>query len=154
MGNLGHLTWVRLQQLQRAAPQIPTSACSTFMGPNNGMAASAWDFWHAHRCRCMGLHMGDVPTQWREFTLKVLENPLPRWGVKPASALCLAFLMPCWLSHTLLKHPHSLLWKLGASIVKEKQTKTITAKTSSAHTQTLSTHRKCLIMHASSKHAT
>ena len=37
---------------------------------------------------------------------------------------------------------------------KVKQTKTITAKTNSACTQTLSVHRKRLIMHASDKHVT
>ena len=44
-GNSGHLIYVL-----RAALPIPISVCSTFVYPNDGMAASIWDFYRAHRC--------------------------------------------------------------------------------------------------------
>ena len=34
------------------------SVSSTFLCPNNGMAASVWEFEHARRCWCMRLHTG------------------------------------------------------------------------------------------------
>ena len=42
--NSGHLTWVRHSSCKRAALAIPVSVCSVFLCPNNGMAASVWDF--------------------------------------------------------------------------------------------------------------
>ena len=42
--NSGHLTWVRHSSRKRAVLPIPISVCSVFICPNNGMAASVWNF--------------------------------------------------------------------------------------------------------------
>ena len=51
-GNLGRHTWVRQSRraAARAAPPIPTSTCSIFVCPYNGMAVCVWDFERTHRC--------------------------------------------------------------------------------------------------------
>ena len=57
----------------RAALPIPASVCRIFVCPNNGMAASVWDFWRAHRCWCMQLHTEAVQMLWKS----------PHWKLTP-----------------------------------------------------------------------
>ena len=41
---------VKTSAAARAALPVPTSVCSVFVCPNNGMAASVRDCYRAHKC--------------------------------------------------------------------------------------------------------
>ena len=65
LSNLGKAT-----AATTAVLPIPISVCSITVCPNNGMAASVWDFSCAHTCGCIRLHKWSCINTGREYEIQ------------------------------------------------------------------------------------
>ena len=107
--------YIYMTAASRAVPAIPTCLCGIFMCPNNGTAASVWNFDCAHRLWCLRLHIGggcmttvkgSATKSWPQE-----KNLLPHQGIKFASASHPAFHSDA-LSAELSGDKYSTCWLL------------------------------------------
>ena len=70
-GKSGRLAWIRQSSHKSSSIPISTSVCSVFVCPNNGFAASVWDFLRVRRCWCVWLHTWAVRTPYESLHWKL-----------------------------------------------------------------------------------